>query len=788
MSSDIEDLPQYQVSFNSNGGTAIASQMVERDSNATKPDDPTKDESIFGGWCSDEGCTTLFNFDTPITSNTTLYALWTLVTYKITFTVNDGSYMAPIYVSSGYPIILTTEPTKENNTFGGWYNSASLVTKWDFDTPITEAITLYAKWHPYPVITFSTGGGSKITDVMIVYNTALSKPVEPTYEGYTFGGWYEDAAYEDAWDFSTLITEDMTLYANWGKNPTITYNTDGGDEIDSHTITYNTAIPTPATITKEGYTFGGWYEDASFEDEWNFATLVTENTTIYAKWGKNPTITYNTDGGSEIDSHTIAYSTAIPTPTTITKEGYTFGGWYEDASYNTSWNFSTLVTENTTLYAKWSIISYTVTFASNGGTAVSSQTKEYGSKLDNVTTSRTGYTFDGWYTPSNAKWDFGSDVVTATITLTAQWTINTYYVTFYSNGGTEVSTLSAQYLGSVSAPTAPTKEGYTFGGWYTDDTTFNNAYTFGTALTADVKIYALWYENPTVTFESNGGSEVSDQTITYNKIATEPTPSPTKTGYDFAGWYTDNSYGTKYDFSSAVTTDITLYAKWSIDIYTVTFNSNSGSSVTSQYPDYNTKITEPATPTRTGYTFGGWYTDNTTFNNEWDFDTDVVTGSMTLYAKWTINTYYVTFYSNGGSTVSQLSAQYLGSVSEPTAPTKESYTFGGWYTDEGLTSPYTFGTAVTSDFDLYALWYKNPTISFETNGGSTVSDQTITYNTIISEPSTSRTDHTFGGWYTNSALTIEWDFDTKITADITLYAKWINTSGTLPDMGTDSAW
>ena len=149
---------------------------------------------------------------------------------------------------------------------------------------------------------------------------------------------------------------------------------------------------------------------------------------------------------------------------------------------------------------------------------------------------------------------------------------------------------------------------------------------------------------------------------------------------------------------------ITFTAQWSV-VYTVTFESNGGSPVEPQTIADGSKVTQPADPTRDGYTFDGWYSD-ASLTTAWIFDSDTVSKDMTLYAKWKVNEYTVTFASNDGSAVNTQTITYGGKVSEPTAPTREGYTFAGWYSDEALTQLWDFDTVITGNITLYAKWTK----------------------------------------------------------------------------------
>lgn len=146
-------------------------------------------------------------------------------------------------------------------------------------------------------------------------------------------------------------------------------------------------------------------------------------------------------------------------------------------------------------------------------------------------------------------------------------------------------------------------------------------------------------ETFTVTYNTDGGTEIEPVTVTDGGTITEPT-APTKDGYNFSGWYSDSGLTTLYDFNTAVTSDITLYAKWieiPVTTYTVTFETNGGSSVAPQTITEGDYVVEPSNPTKSGNTFDDWYKEDT-FITAWNFETDTVTADITLYAKWVIAT------------------------------------------------------------------------------------------------------------------------------------------------------
>ena len=271
------------------------------------------------------------------------------------------------------------------------------------------------------------------------------------------------------------------------------------------------------------------------------------------------------------------------------------------------------------------------------------------------------------------------------------------------------------------------------------------------------------------------GAVASTKKAKYNTTIKAPT-SPTRTGYTFAGWYTSATDGTKVVFSTfKVTADTTLYAHWTINTYTVTFNSKGGSAVASIKAIYNTSITAPAAPTRTGYTFAGWFT-SAKDGKKIDFATFKVKGNKTLYARWTINTYTVSFDSNGGTAVASKSAKHNTTITAPKSPTRTGYRFAGWYTLAAGGPKISFTKfKVKADTTLYAHWTINKyKVTFNSNGGSAVASKTANHNTAITAPTApTRKGYIFSGWYTLPTGGTKIDFATfLVTTNATLYAQW----------------
>ena len=209
---------------------------------------------------------------------------------EATFTA-DGTTLAPAQtIDRGGKFTEPAAPSKENHTFAGWYNGDE---KFDFDADTTNApnvLELVAKWdiNQYTVKFVSDHGSFK--DQTIEYGKLIEtdKLTIPTVEGYTFDGWYTDAAHTTEFNFRTPITGDTTIYAKWTANDyEVSFVTEHGDAPASQNVPYNGTATDPGKLTAEGYTFIGWYTDAAHTTEFKFSTPITGDTKVYAKWEKN---------------------------------------------------------------------------------------------------------------------------------------------------------------------------------------------------------------------------------------------------------------------------------------------------------------------------------------------------------------------------------------------------------------------------------------------------------------------------------------------------------------------
>ena len=709
-----------------------------------------------------------------------------LNTYTVTYNGNGNTGGTvptdPNNYASGASVTVLGAGTlvKTGYTFNNWNTSSdgsgtSYAPAATFN--ISANTTLYAQWTAVPqTLTFNSNGGTEVTAITQDYGTTVTAPADPTKTGYTFGGWYEDdGTFLVAYTFPHTMGLSSTIYAKWTViQYTITFESNGGSSVTAITQDFGTTVTAPADPTKTGYTFAGWFSDAGLTTPYTFTTMPASNITLYAKWTVvQYTITFESNGGSSVTAITQDFGTTVTAPADPTKTGYTFAGWYSDAGLTTPYTFTTMPASNITLYAKWTVVQYTITFESNGGSSVTAITQDFGTTVTApADPTKTGYTFAGWFSDAGLTTPYTFTTMPASnITLYAKWTVVQYTITFESNGGSSVTSITQDYGTTVTAPADPTKTGYTFAGWYSD-AGLTTPYTFTTMPASNITLYAKWTViQYTITFESNGGSSVTSITQDFGTTVTAPA-DPTKTGYTFAGWYSDIGLTTPYTFTTMPASNITLYAKWTVVQYTITFESNGGSSVTSITQDFGTTVTAPADPTKTGYTFAGWFSD-AGLTTPYTFTT-MPASNITLYAKWTVIQYTITFESNGGSSVTAITQDFGTTVTAPADPTKTGYTFAGWYSDAGLTTPYTFTTMPASNITLYAKWTViQYTITFESNGGSSVTSITQDYGTTVTAPADpTKTGYTFAGWFSDAGLTTPYTFTTMPASNITLYAKW----------------
>ncbi len=802
-----------------------------------------------------------------ITQPTTLYAIWES-TYTVTYNGNgftDGTIPVDnnIYISNSFVVPQQMTATKLNFRFSQWNTESNgqgtsyLV---DEAFQITEPTTLYAVWLPnkykvsYNGNTYTGGIGPEPVTYEYGFTETVPGNLGLYYLGYIFQSWNTMAnglgtSYLEGNTFT--VVEDVTLYAQWTPSVyQVTYDANGGTgavPTDTASYLYNQNVTTKLNVglTRTGYTFEGWNSVANGSDfisqESRFK--ITENTTLYAVWSSNmSTVTYNGNGftGGNVPTELAYAYNAIVTVSANTgllvRAGNTFAGWQTlinnvRTDYNVGSTF--VITTNVVLYAKWTC---TVTYDANNGTSgtvpaiatyLNGSTITISANTGNL--ARTGNTFAGWYMLDNgARIDYvvgDTRTIIANVVLYARWTCTVTYdansstsgsvpaITTYNNGGTV--TLSAN-TGTL------TRTGATFSGWYTLINSVRTDYAVGDTftITENTTVYARW--TCTVTYNGNGNSGgLVPVDYPYNLGSTVTVlgnpGTLVRANNTFAGWYTFNGVRTDYveNDTFTISQNVTLYAKWTC---TVTYNGNtntSGSAPTDAtvYVNGDSVMVRPhGVLDKTGYTFGGWY-DNANATGL-EYTTFTITRNVTLYAKWLIRTYTITYDGNnstGGSVPISTTGIYNTTTTVKNNAgilVRNQYRFTRWNTAaDGSGTTYNVGDTIlyVDDITLYAMWIPTYAVIYNPNltgylGTQLDSNRYITGETVtVKDKGTfSKTGNTFKEWYSNPTGMNGTAYATGSTitvanSNITLYAIWTcrvtydansSTSGTVPAIVT----
>ena len=791
-------------------------------------------------------------FTSPATQTRTIEADGSM---KITYRYNRIRHNVRFDAKGGSPTPTTqtvlfggtatepeTAPTKTGYTFDGWHTSADAGNtlshvNYNFDTEVTEDITLYAKWTPigYEVAfdknhSDDTGTGT-MTNQVFEYDVEQNlKHNEFQRDGYVFKGWNKDK------DVSTVeytdtervlnLTDDagktITLYAIWEAGEATKYTVIheqenlvgvGYTEVDRQELAGTTGESvTPPVNTYTGFTSPAT-QTKTIEADGSMKITYQYNRIQY-------TVDFNAKGGNPTPgSQTVLYGgTATEPATAPTKKGYTFDGWHTsaDAGYTLShvnYNFDTVVTENITLYAKWTPIGYEVAFNGNHVDATGTMTNqafEYGAaqNLKNNEFERIGYGFIGWNTDENAttaKYTDTQSVIDLTdeeggvVTLYAIWVAkpDTKYTVIHEReevtGGTYIEVEREELTGKTGDEVTPAVKTYT---GFTSPGTQTKIIAPDGSMTIIYKYNRIRYN---ISFDAKGGEPTPDsQTVLFGGTATEPGIAPTKTGYTFDGWHTSTDGGTtlsyvNYDFATEVTEDLILYAKWTPIGYEVAFDGNGADSgtMTNQAFEYDVaqNLKQNAFE-RVGYVFKGWNTDKTATTVEYTDTasvmnlTDEAGGIVTLYAIWTPGTAtaYTVIHEQEdvtGGTYTEVDRQnLLGTTGESVTPPVNAY--------KGFTAPETQTGTILADGSLVITYQYDRikyNVEFDAQGGDpTPEKQVIPFEGKVTEPTVpTKPGYDFEGWFTSTdggktLSSTAYNFDQVVTEDFILYAKWTKTT------------
>ena len=790
----------YTVTFDKQGGTTPSptSKTVTYGNAYGTLATTSRDGYTFAGWYTQASGGTEIKDTTVVSTaeNHNLYAQWTAdntTAYKTEhYKQNLSDILYAHFETENLSGVTDTTATAVYKTYTGFTkdeSNANTVKSGTITGNGSLTLKLYYTRKTYTV-SFQTNSTATISNLTgQLYGATITKPNDPAKQGYTFSGWYKEAALTTPWTFASDTVQDTTtLYAKWTANTDTPYSVNYYlQDTNGTTYTLQETVAktgtTATTGTSEAKTYTGFTENTTKSERLPEGTILADGSLVLKRYyDRNTyTLTFNANGGAGTQvTQDLKYQTSTAlTPNAYTRTGYTFSGWASTSSGSVAYadgvNYS-IGAGTVTLYAKWTANTYTVTFDKQGGTtpAPATITVSFDSTYGTLaTTSRDGYTFSGWYTQASGGDKVESVTTVSTSadhTLYAQWTAKTYTVTFDKQGGSAPDPTSKDVTYDSAYGTLPTtsRTGYTFAGWYTAASGGDKVESTTTVSTSsNHTLYAKWTADTyTVTFDKQGGTTPAPETKTvtydgtYGNLATT-----SRDGYTFSGWYTQASGGDKVESVTTVSTsaDHTLYAQWTAKTYTVTFNEQGGSAPnpSSKQVTFGSAYGSFATSSRVGYTLAGWYHSSIGSSSLFTESSLVALAeNHTLLAHWDAITYDLTYMINGGTNSQDNPAHY--SIESETitlaAPTRDGYDFVGWYAED------TFSTVDTTspkgsrgDKTLYAKWtVAIYSVSYELNSGTNDSGNPTSYTILdstIALLNPTRSHYTFGGWYTTSGFT-----------------------------------
>lgn len=855
----------YTISYNANGGTgAPTSHSAATDSTVTAKaiGSMARTGYTFAGWDgAANGSGTDYTAGGTFTmpgNNLTLFAKWTVIPINISYALGTAGGTAvtgptlPATASVNYSDTHTVGTLSSETVtvssqiyaFAGWTTGSNTYKPGNSITAGTTNITMTATWVQLFRVKYLPNGGTPTSSTedsecpsgLCTDNQAITLDASTifTRAGYTFSKWTSQAGTDyDAGASKNISATEYLFYAKWtANNNTLSYNANGSDQTAPNNQTQATdSVATVASgITWAGYVFNGWNTAAdgtgtSYAAARTF-TMPASNVTLYAQWSAlSYSVIYNANGGSNppaVQSQSTGSTVTVAGVGSMVRPGYTFAEWDGAANgsgtdYTSAGTF-TMSASNITLYAKWTINSYTFTYNVNGGTGgpAGSETGNTGSTVtvSGTDPTRTGYTFTGWNTSCDGTGT--SYVGGATFampvgggTLCAQWApIVSYLITYFANGGTSAPSAQAEAenaTATVSSAGSMSRTGHVFTGWNTAADGTGTARAVGATFTmpsSNVALYAQWSVSAyNLIYDVNGGSgSVATQTANSGATISVNATGPTRTGYTFISWTTvANGTGDSYAPAASLTigaADVTLFAQWNINSFTLAYDANGGSNApTSASTAFNATVTTAAVGslTRSGYTFTGW---NSAANGS---GTNYIAGTttfsmpaanVTLYAQWAPASFLLTYNANSGSGApsaqgSLVDAQITVSAS---APTRTGYTFAGWTENaDGTGTAYAASSTFTmppNNLTIYAKWTAiTYTLTYAGNGNSGGAAPAVQTGTVGSSVATSaagtlvKAGYTFTGWntaanYSGTGYAVGRNY-TFTASNVTLYAHWV---------------
>ena len=807
--------PKFTITYHYDGGVAPATPNPADYTYGpvvTIPNEPTRLGYTFYGWiCPELGISTPtkpFVIPANTETNLNLYADWGSFpnVYIITYNLNGGTIPLPNPNPDIYdvttPNFTLKNPERPGYNFTGWSGTGipSLSTNVTVPYGSVGNRTYTANWSAPIVynITYDFNGGAPpsspnkstytITEVPFSINTTVWAN-QPTRTGYIFIGWIGQ---DIIWpldiinvtnnSFSTAgIPENLRYTAEWATQIySITYNLNNGTVSSPNPTSYEVTTPTFVlnNPTRDGYTFAGWIETVSIIPSTSVTIPTGSTGSLYftAVWTPiDYSISYvDSDGSTPITAPGAppTYNdTQLPRTfsSTPVKPGFTFVGWDGLGATGATITIPEGTRGNLTYHANWIANDYTITFNANGGTNPAIPANWLGYDMtelpkSNITVvpTRTGYTFLGWsghgLTNQTAPFTISSTTtgVPGNLTYTAQWSLNTYTITYTLNGGT-VSPSNPTTYNVTQLPITlnnPTRgDGYRFAGWIgSDGTTPLITVTIPSGTTGNLNYEATWTLNSFIISYDLAGGTVPSGTPEPSSYNTE-TPTitlvnPTRPGYNFVGWTGSNGLVRQMlvTIPTGSSGDRNYLAHWEAIDYTINYVDSDGATpitapgAPTDYNDTQLPLSFSSIPVKAGFTFIGW--SGLGASGSAIAIPAGTLGELTYRAAWSTNDYAISFNLNGGTLPAPIPAAWHGynMTQMPTqislTPTLLGHTFKGW-DGHGLMeeiNPFDITASmsgVPGDLTFHAVWsLNNYDINYDVNGGILVPGNPVSYNII----------------------------------------------------------
>ncbi len=835
----------FKVTFNANGGTfasgaktskiLAAGETVTADEIAT----PTREGKKFGGWATSADMTEPSENLGVSEASKVVYAVW-YDFYPVTFNWNTESHTNQVakhgvVAVEGFDVPKAYESDSGKYYFTGWAYEAKwfkdenyFVQKTDTvcldSVDVTGAVNLFAIWTKAKTfsVTFNATlhGKNNVQIVRIVSegDTVAVPDTIITDPGYKLVGWFTDEACTkgNEYNFSLALDGDLVLYAKWEiEEYHITYELNGGKNVDANIDTYtiNSDDIVLANPTNKGASFDGWFYDAQFT---NRATQISKGSwgdkKFYAKWTPY-TYTIHYLSGSRVAGTTASDEKQYDVPKQLKDavdvfaiKGCTQDGWSRtdmgEKAFNVGQSYEG--NEDLMLYPHWTCNTYDITYEMFGVDAVN-YFKPGTEEVHNPTqytgpaalTLKNAYApdkqsffMDNWYKENTFKTTIRTiKDMDAPITVYARWYNKITYKPGSNVSGAKDSVYK-KYFGKSYNLLASIKNyartNYTLDGWSLTDGG-EKVYALGVKYSTNenLTLYPHWVaDEHNITYNNVDPSELPEgYPTTYTHENAVTLPIPTRTGYEFLGWYVDGEFNGNAvtEIPENQTEDKEFFAKWSDAVeYSITYDLDDGTNDIDNPASYTVE-TETITlkdAVKNGYTFDGWF-------NESDVQVTTVaggaTGNIELTAKWTPVEYTITYENVNGATNDNATAYTIEQTVAINALEKDGFAFRGWFTNAQFTGEpvIDISAGASGDTTFYAKWLEIFTITYAAGNDEGVTGEvaagtkTETENATLSSEGFARTGYTQTGWKTEDG-SATYDMGGTYTADasVTLYPIW----------------